>query len=119
MLTTVLRVVFPLYVVLVAVLSIVPRGPELAVGGDKLAHFGAYMLMALLGMPLTFSRRSAVRMLLIVVAIGVAIEGLQAIIPVRTSSGWDAVANGLGATAGTLVWLGMVKALQRWPASGN
>ena len=35
-------VVFPLFVVLIILLSL---SPDFAVGGDKLAHFGAYLLM--------------------------------------------------------------------------
>ena len=116
MFTTVLRVAFPLYVVLVVVLSVVPAGPDLPVGGDKLAHFGAYMLMAILGMPLTTRLRSTAGMFLFVVAVGAALEGFQAMIPARTASGWDLVANLVGAAAGTMVWLGVVEALRRWPA---
>ena len=115
MLTTVLRVVFPLYVVLVVALSVVQSGPDLAVGGDKLVHFGAYLVMALLGMPLTTSSRSAVRMLLLIAALGAALEGVQAMIPARMASAWDLVANLVGAIVGTSVWLGVVKALRRWP----
>ena len=118
MLTTLLRVMFPLYVLLVVALSLLPRGPELG-GGDKLAHLGAYMLMAVLGMSLTSRRRSAVGMFLFIVAVGAALEGFQSMIPNRTPSGWDLVANLVGATAGTLVRLGTVKVRQRWPAAGN
>ena len=111
-----LRVVFPLYVVLVVALSVVQSGPDLAVGGDKVAHFGAYLVMALLGMPQTNSLRSAVRMLFLIGALGATLEGVQAMIPARIASGWDLVANVVGAAVGTLVWLGVVKALRRWPA---
>ena len=113
--TRVFRVVFSSYVVLVVVLSLVPRGPDLPEGGDKLAHFGAYMLMAILGMAWPTRFRSAVGMFLFVVAVGAALEGFQAMIPARTASGWDLVFNLVGATAGTLVWLGAVKVQQRWP----
>ena len=115
MLTTVLRVVFPLYVVLIVGLSVVQRGPDLAVGGDKVAHFGAYFVMAFLGMFLTTSLWSSVRMLLLIAALGAALEGVQAMIPARMTSGWDLVANLVGVTVGTLVWLGVVRALRRWP----
>jgi len=84
-------------------------------GGDKLVHFGAYLLMALLGMPLTTSFRSAVQMSLVIAATGVALEGFQALMPRRMPSGWDVVANLVGETAGVFVWLGVVKALRRWP----
>ena len=84
-------------------------------GGDKLVHFGAYLLMALLGMPLTNSFRSAVQMLLVIAVTGVALEGFQALTPERMPSGWDVVANLAGATAGAFVWLGVVKTLLRWP----
>jgi VanZ family protein len=109
LITTILRVVFPLYVVLIGVMSLTPRGPELAVGGDKLAHCGAYLVIAILGMPLTSRRRPAVGMFLLVVAVGAALEGLQAVTPNRTPSGWDLVANSAGAAIGSLVWLTAVK----------
>ncbi len=108
-----LWVVFPMYVGLVAILSLVPRGPELAVGGDKLAHFGAYLVMALLGMPLTRGRRRAMGMFLFVVAVGASMVGVQAFTPDRLASGWDMVANLSGATSGTLVWRGAVRIRQR------
>ena len=107
-------VVFPLFVVLIILLSL---SPDFAVGGDKLAHFGAYLLMALFGMSLTTSFRSAVRMLLAIVVIGAALEGVQAMIPTRSASGWDLVANWVGVSAGTFIWLGVVKTLRRWPVA--
>ena len=116
MLTTLLRVVFPSYLALVVVLSVAQRGPDLPEGGDKLAHLGAYLLMALLGMPLTTSLRSSAGMFLAIAAIGALLEGVQAIVPTRTASGWDLVANLMGAVVGTLVWLGVAHALRRWPA---
>ena len=112
LLTIVLRTVLAFYVVIIVVLSLVPHGPELGTG-DKWAHFASYMLMAIIGMLLTSSLRSAVIMFLLIAAVGAALEGLQGIIPTRTPSGWDLVADLAGASAGTLVWLGFVKAQSR------
>ena len=108
------RRVFASYVGLIVLLSLLPRAPELPVpGGDKLTHFAAYVLMALLGMPLAATVRAQLLMLLTIVAIGGALEGLQAIVPNRAPSELDLVANVTGAVVGASLWVGAVRVRQR------
>ena len=89
------------YVAVIVVLSLVPTAPELAVGGDKLAHFGAYGLMALLRLPWAGDRRRAWYGLLLVCGIGGGVELAQGLVPYRTGSAADFVADVAGATLGT------------------
>lgn len=98
-----LQVVFTLYIALIVLLSLLPRAP--GVSNDKLAHLGAYMLMALIGMPLTGTPKTRVRMLLSIIAIGAGLEAVQSIIPGRSASGWDLAADATGAVAGSALWL--------------
>ncbi len=102
----VLRAAFPVYVAVVVVLSLVPLAAELpGQGTDKLVHFAAYGIMALLGMPLVSVGRSRLVMLLAIVAVGAVLEGLQLMLPYRDPSALDLVANCLGAIAGAGLWL--------------
>ncbi len=102
----VLRAAFPVYVAVVVVLSLVPLAAELpGQGADKLVHFAAYGIMALLGMPLVSVGRSRLVMLLAIVAVGAVLEGLQLMLPYRDPSALDLVANCLGAIAGAGLWL--------------
>ncbi len=102
----VLRAAFPVYVAVVVVLSLVPVAAELpGQGADKLVHFAAYGIMALLGMPLVSVGRSRLVMLLAIVAVGAVLEGLQLMLPYRDPSALDLVANCLGAIAGAGLWL--------------
>ena len=102
----VLRAAFPVYVAVVVVLSLLPLAAELpGQGADKLVHFAAYGIMALLGMPLVSVGRSRLVMLLAIVAVGAVLEGLQLMLPYRDPSALDLVANCLGAIAGAGLWL--------------
>lgn len=102
----VLRAAFPVYVAVVVVLSLLPLAAELpGQVADKLAHFAAYGIMALLGMPLVNVGRSRLVMLLAIVAVGTVLEGLQLMLPYRDPSALDLVANCLGAIAGAGLWL--------------
>jgi VanZ family protein len=112
------RLAFAAYVAMIVVLSIIPPGPRVeslrvAADSDKMEHLGVYMLMGLLGMSLTASRQSAVRMFLFIAFIGAATEGLQALVLARTANPVDFVYNSAGAIVGTLVWLGVNNARQR------
>ncbi len=102
----VLRAAFPVYVAVVVVLSLMPLAAELpGQGADKLVHFAAYGIMALLGMPLVNVGRSRLVMLLAIVAVGAVLEGMQLMLPYRDASALDLVANCLGAIAGAGLWL--------------
>ncbi len=102
----VLRAVFPVYVAVVVVLSLMPLAADLlGQAADKLVHFAAYGIMALLGMPLVNVGRSRLVMLLAIVAVGAVLEGMQLMLPYRDASALDLVANCLGAIAGAGLWL--------------
>jgi VanZ family protein len=100
----IVRVAFPLYVILVAFLSLTAEGPELDEGDDKWAHYAAYMVMALLGMPMPRTPGARAAMAVFVMTIGAALEVMQGWVPVRTPDPWDAVANVAGASMGIAVW---------------
>ncbi len=100
----VLRAIFPVYVVVIVVFSLLPQGPGLP-GGDKLAHFSAYGVMVLLAMPLVSALRWRLMMLSSIVMLGIVLEGLQLLLLQREASLLDLVANCLGVVAGTLVWM--------------
>ena len=102
----ILRVVFSGYIAFIALLSLIPAGPEMPGGmSDKLAHFGAYALMALIGMQVTATARGRTAMMISLVAVGAGLEAIQAIIPLRVPSGWDLVSNVMGVVAGGAFWL--------------
>ncbi len=95
-----------MYVAAVVVLSLLPLAAELpGQAADKLVHFAAYGIMALLGMPLVNVGRSRLVMLLAIVAVGAVLEGMQLMLPYRDASALDLVANCLGAVAGAGLWL--------------
>lgn len=100
----VLRIAFPAYVLLVAFLSLTPSGPEFEAGGDKWAHYGAYFVMAVLGLPIPRTEEARRGMFVFVMTIGAVLEWLQGFSPVRFPDPWDALANVAGATMGALVW---------------
>ena len=102
-----LRVGFPLYVVTIVIVSVIPQGPDLPIHGDKVVHFAAYGVMALLGLPLTVGFRSGAGMLLFILCVGGAIEWIQDFLPYRTGSIWDLAANGFGAVIGAAVWFAL------------
>jgi len=111
--THLLRVVFVAYVALVIALSLVPSGPPLPAGmSDKTGHFLAYAGLAVLGMPLVSSLLGRVLMLLGIVGLGAAMEGLQAIVPRRAASSADFLADVLGALVGLVIWLALRRAAQ-------
>ncbi len=99
----ILRIAFAVYIALIVLLSLLPGAP--GVSSDKLAHFGAYMLMALIGMPLVATPRTRVWMLLSIIAMGAGLEAIQSIIPGRSASGWDLAADATGVVAGSALWL--------------
>lgn len=71
---------------------------------DKLLHFGGY---AGLGAWYAFgvARTKLPQLWLALVAMGVVLELVQGQVPGRVTEAWDAVANGLGATAGAALGL--------------
>lgn len=121
--TRVLRLSFSGYVAFIVVLSVTPsNATPLGNVDDKLAHVGAYVVMALLGVPLTSTTRGLQSMVFALVGVGAVIEALQALIPYRSASGWDLVANAMGVLLGALSWAVVMRRRTRpsreKPASG-
>ncbi len=115
-----LRIVFVAYAAFIVLLSLAPSEPEMPAGvSDKLVHFGAYALMALIGMPLAATPRGRTALLFSIVAIGAGLEAIQAAVPQRSASGWDLVADAIGAVAGSLVWLTVLRLRKALVASDH
>ena len=95
-----------LLVAAVWVLSLAPRVPSIAVqNGDKIGHFLAYGAQVL-WFGWLLSRRWLWAVLLLFVAQGALLEGLQGLTGYRQPDLWDIAANTLGASIGfALAWL--------------
>jgi VanZ family protein len=74
---------------------------------DKLVHALAYAVFAaaVAGALATRDWRAVLAAALLVVVVGTGLEVAQTFVPTRSGDPLDAVANALGATAGTLVWI--------------
>ena len=72
---------------------------------DKLMHFGAYLLLSLLPMISSESRRRAVVTGVLMALLGVVLEGTQNFSPGRDVSLGDIIANNLGVICGLLAGL--------------
>lgn len=74
---------------------------------DKVAHFSAYFSLAILP---TFLSNNTKHIIIVVGALallGVGLEGLQSLLPHRSSSFYDLLANLLGLSFGSAIGLGM------------
>jgi len=87
-------------------------GPALWPHLDKVVHVGAWLALAVTLWPLARGPRGARRKwraLALVVALGfwgIAVELLQGLVPPRTPEAWDALADLVGASVGTLAMVG-------------
>lgn len=119
----VVRVALLLYVALIFTLTHVPRAPQVPLDqGDKLAHFGAYAILAFvlrLDQRL-YGRTSAAwgALLLVIIALYGAFDELLQIPVGRTADVWDWYADMLGAIVGLaamdlLAKLGLLRRRQR------
>jgi len=104
----VLDILASLYTTLIIIVSLLPStGLPSASGMDKVEHFFAYLILALL-VSLTLGRRANGREMplafLFATGLGVLLEILQGIGGVRECSSWDAVADSLGAAAGCMAF---------------
>lgn len=81
-------------------------GPLGVVGFDKWLHVSTYATFAFLsalGMRARTTRQLAV-VVLVTVAFGVGIEGLQYPVAARSADIFDAMANTIGAAVGVIIW---------------
>ena len=74
-------------------------------GPDKLLHLIAYTGLAFLPPLFLKEKRLVFRCVLFLILWGILMEGAQAMVPNRSPSFWDLVANTAGVALGT--WLGM------------
>lgn len=90
--------------VLVAILSlvIVPPLPEVP-DGDKFGHCLAYAALAAIAVQLFAGARTLVRVAVLLVLYGIAMEFLQGLTPNRTPDPLDALANSIGVLIGMAV----------------
>lgn len=87
----------------VSVVSLIPVPPEAveAAGGDKLVHLAGYAALAFwFGQlePAAGTRRWRVAAWLAL--LGAGLEGVQALVPWRSTEGWDVLADAAGAALG-------------------
>lgn len=92
-------------VVAVCVVSLVPVPPETvaAAGGDKLVHalgYGALAFWFAQLVPAAGHSRWLVALAL--AGLGAGLEGAQALVPWRSTEGWDVVADAAGALGGVI-----------------
>lgn len=100
----VMRVLFLFVAVLVTVFSLLPQRDLPKVGvSDKIEHIVSYFVLAILGSLAVRSRRNLLTLFVLLCAMGGIIELLQAFSPGRSPDIVDALADGAGAAAGTLV----------------
>jgi VanZ family protein len=72
---------------------------------DKVMHFSAYIFLAMLPVISFETRLSGIRTALLMILLGVALEGGQHFSPGRTTDIWDAVSNTVGTLCGILLGL--------------
>ncbi|MFN4088781.1 MAG: VanZ family protein [Alphaproteobacteria bacterium] len=108
------RIVFAIGAVVVLVGSLTPAAdmPEIGVS-DKLQHFGAYAALAFVAV-LAWPSRQPLGLVLIGLAVaGPVIELLQLLVPGRSASVVDAVADVVGVTVGAAIALVIRSRLSR------
>ena len=102
------RILFVLYALVIAYLSLMPTVAPVGVRhGDKVGHLLAYAVFALLALFAVNNRRQFYQWSLGIIAFGLAMEGLQSMIPGRMMSFWDFVANSVGVVLAIVIssWL--------------
>jgi VanZ family protein len=96
-------------IALVVIASLVPAFllPQVPAGGDKLEHFTAYGLLAVVAVQLFGTRDALIRAGLGLIALGIALEFAQGIFTTtRAMDAFDALANSLGVMVGLLTVFG-------------
>ena len=93
-----------LYAILILWLSLMPStGTHSGITHlDKLAHFCAYFIYALLAAPLIEKKRHRFTLFIALFSFGLLIECLQSLVPSRQMSLLDLAANTLGAGIGLI-----------------
>jgi VanZ family protein len=100
------QIVFLFYIMLIAVVSLVPSDSRsLPVKHiDKVGHFLAYVLMAVLALVSYEKRGGQISAVLLTVVIAILLEWGQSFVPGRLATLTDGVTNILGLLAGVLLY---------------
>ncbi len=94
----VLRLVFAVAVIAVAVLSLLPRDSVPSIGvSDKYEHLAAYAVLAANAWMAFPTRRAALWLMLLLPLMSVALEFAQTLVPGRSGEAADALVSALGA----------------------
>ncbi len=101
MIRTLSQIAFIVGLIVVNVLSLLPHESMPEIGtGDKVNHFLAYAALSLAGVLGFNSRRALPIVGFSLLIMGIGLEFVQAILPSRTASGLDILANGVGIAVG-------------------
>ena len=95
--------VFLLYAVLVAIVSLRPMSGASIDPWDKVLHFIVYAVFAVLGYQALKKGRRYFYVCLGIIAYGALIEVAQSYMPGRVMSGYDLLANTLGVVFGAVI----------------
>jgi VanZ family protein len=100
------QIVFLFYIMLIAVVSLVPSDSRsLPVKHiDKVGHFLAYVLMAVLALVSYEKRGGQISAVLLTVVIAILLEWGQSFVPGRLATLTDGVTNMLGLLVGVLLY---------------
>ena len=114
MLIKLFRIVFFVGVVAVIVLSVIPQEAKPATGlSGKMNHIMAYAALTVAG-GMAYRGGWALAILALgLVLMGAGLELIQAVLPSRSASGYDALANAVGMALGSTVVLSAAFVLKR------
>ena len=103
MIRTLFQIAFIVGLIVVNFLSLLPPESMPVIGpGDKANHFLAYAALSLAGVLGFNSRRALPIVGFSLLIMGIGLEFVQAILPSRTASGLDILANGAGIAVGCI-----------------
>ena len=93
-----LKIIWLLGVVGIVVLSILPASqlPEIGEISDKIEHFLAYGAISFLGMLAASTNNHRLWLAMVMIFLGLVLEGVQYLLPTRAFETLDGVANTLG-----------------------
>lgn len=98
------KLLYWMAIVVIVVVSVVAiSGPQVFSFEDKLFHFAAYAILAVLGCFGYPTQKAMLGNLLFLILLGVALEVVQSFLPNRSAEVADFIANTLGVVGGGLV----------------
>ncbi len=92
----------------------IPESPDWHISFDKLAHSLMFMALGLLLLIKSGIRhqRRLIQVFLLLAAYGLLLETLQLLVPSRSFSWLDVIANIVGIISGNFIYLGIVKLMK-------